>query len=203
MTRFGLVVPAVLWLGCLLSLSTLALAQKPARVGIHDACDPATFNAAIGPGTCIPGHHGTTNFNLFVGELTTEHIAGAWRFNPLLDASAGTFHLVDLDLSAGRATALQNTGGETHTFTRVASFGGGFVAFLNSLSGNPVPAPECAQVLPDGSLVPQPESSTNIFVEAGTTESGPTAGTDALPTGVSHWECCVHPWMRMTVVVDQ
>jgi len=54
-----------------------------------DACDPDSFNAAVGAGTCIPGHHGQTLFRDFIGELQTDHIAGAWRFDPLLNASAG------------------------------------------------------------------------------------------------------------------
>jgi len=118
-----------------------------------------------------------------------------------LNATEGNFKLVRLDLKQGDQTTIENKGGETHTFTRVQKFGGGFIAPLNGLSGNPDPAPECAQVLPDGSLARQPESATNQFVEAGKTESGPTAGSSALPKGMSRWECCVHPWMRMVVVV--
>jgi hypothetical protein len=72
---------------------------------------------------------------------------------------------------------------------------------LNPLTGNPDPAPECAQVLADGSLSPQPETDSNLFVEAGLTEVGPIAGSTLLPQGVSHWQCCVHPWMRLDVVV--
>jgi plastocyanin len=174
-----------------------------ATIKIWDACDPDTFNAAFGSGTCIPGHHGQTVLNDFVGELQTDHIAGGWRFDPLLDASAGTFKLVKVELAPGDHTAIVNNGGETHTFTRVKEFGGGFVDFLNGLTGNPVPAPECAQVLRDGTLVPQPESDSNIFVEAGETEPGPTAGSSVLPNGASRWECCIHPWMRMTVVVKK
>lgn len=67
--------------------------------------------------------------------------------------------------------------------------------------GNLDPTPECSQVLPDGTLIAQPESDSNQFVEAGKTESGPTAGSPALPQGVSRWECCIHPRMRMVVVV--
>jgi hypothetical protein len=98
---------------------------------------------------------------------------GGWRFNPLLNTTAGTFQLATISLASGQTTALQNTGGETHTFTKVATFGGGFIPPLNQLSGNPVPAPECLQ----------PENATNIFVEAGTTEAGPTAGSAELPVG--------------------
>ena len=170
-------------------------------IKMWDACDPDSFNAALGTGTCIPGHHGQTVLGDFIGELQTDHIAGGWRFDPLLDVSPGTFKLVKVELAPGDQTVLVNNGGETHTFTRVDKFAGGFIALLNGLTGNPVPAPECAKVLGDGSLVPQPETDSNIFVEAGTTEPGPTAGSSVLPRGVSRWECCVHPWMRMTVVV--
>jgi hypothetical protein len=121
----------------------------------------------------------------------------------MLNATEGHFNLVRVNLKSGDKTTIQNKGGETHTFTRVRKFGGGFIAVLNGLTGNPDPAPECAQVLPDGTLVPQPESDMNQFVEAGKTEAGPTAGTSALPKGTSRWECCVHPWMRMLVVVHE
>ena len=169
---------------------------------MRDACDPDSFNATVGPGTCVAGQHGTTLFGDFIGELQSDQIAGAWRFNPLLNTTEGHFKLVRLELKPGDQTTIQNLGGETHTFTRVKKFGGGFIAVLNGLTGNPDPAPECAQVLPDGSLAPQPESDSNQFVEAGLTEPGPTAGSPALPRGVSRWECCIHPWMRMIVEVQ-
>lgn len=174
-------------------LSALALAQsQPFTIGMRDACDPGTFNANVGPGTCKHGAHGTTKFKDFIAELTTDQIAGAWRFNPLLNTTEGNDQLVTLNLASGQTTSLQNTGGETHTFTKVASFAGGVVPTLNDLSGNPDPAPECLMS----------ENSTNIYVEAGTTESGPTAGSDQLPSGTSNWECCIHPWMRMTINVQ-
>ena len=183
---------AVLLLACFVLLSASALAQSTFTIGIRDACDHKSFNHNVGPGTCKTGQHGSTKFKFFIAELQSDKIAGAWRFNPLLDATQGTFQLVTVNLSSGQTTSLENTGGEVHTFTKVASFGGGFIPILNQLSGNPDPAPECLQ----------PENPTNIFVEAGTTETGPTAGSDQLPPGVTNWECCVHPWMRMTVNVQ-
>jgi hypothetical protein len=195
------------WLAASMSVAllfgALAKAQTTKTITMRDACDPDSFNAAVGPGTCIPGHHGNTLFTDFIGELQSDQNAGAWRFNPMLNASEGNFRLVRLDLKDGDQTTIQNAGGETHTFTRVQRFGGGFISPLNALTGNPDPAPECAQVLPDGTLVPQPESDTNQVVEAGKTESGPTAGSTALPRGVSRWECCIHPWMRVVVVVHE
>jgi len=191
------------WLSIGMGVALLwgGIANAQTTITMRDACDPDSFNAAVGPGTCIAGQHGTTLFSDFIGELQTDQIAGAWRFNPLLNATEGNFKLVRLDLKQGDQTTIENKGGETHTFTRVQKFGGGFIAPLNGLSGNPDLAPECARVLPDGSLAPQPESAANQFVEAGKTESGPTAGSSALPKGMSRWECCVHPWMRMVVVV--
>lgn len=169
----------------------------PITILARDACDPETFNAALGsnPPHCVAGQHGTTPFALFIGELQTDHIAGAWRFNPLLDASSGTFKLVTLNLTAGQQTVIQNLGGEIHTFTRVKEFGGGQKPRLNTLSGNLIPAPECALGLS--------ESDTNVIVEAGTSQAGPTAGTSALPEEVTKWQCCIHPWMRMLVAVNQ
>ena len=159
------------------------------QVRLRDFCDPVTFNLAVGPGTCVRGDsvsvNGATKFAGFLAELGQEKSAGAWRFNPdTIRAEEGT------------KLVLVNRGGETHTFTRVAEFGGGFIAVLNTLSGNPVPRPECARVLPNGNLVPQPETPDNLFVEAGTTEQGPTIRDDDKEI---KFECCIHPWMRTIV----
>jgi hypothetical protein len=189
-------------IGVAVLFACLANAQTTKTIIMRDACDPDSFNATVGPGTCVAGQHGTTLFGDFIAELQSDQIAGAWRFNPLLNTTEGNFKLVRLELKPGDQTTIQNVGGETHTFTRVKKFGGGFIDVLNGLTGNPDPVPECAQVLPDGSLAPQPESDSNQFVEAGLTEPGPTAGTPALPRGISRWECCIHPWMRMIVEVQ-
>ena len=188
--------------GILAGSLTYANAQATKTIIMRDACDPKSFNAAVGAGTCISGNHGNTPFGLFIAELQSDHIAGAWRFNPLLNANEGHFSLARLDLTQGDPTTIQNAGGEEHTFTRVDKFAGGFIPPLIGLSGNPDSAPECAQVV-NGTLVPQPESAANQVVEAGKTESGPTAGSAALPNGVSKWQCCIHPWMRMMVVVHE
>ena len=149
-------------------------------IRIWDNCDPPTFNATFGAGTCLPGEHGTEKFSIFIGEVAADRIAGAWRFG----SQAYT-------IASGDSTALDNHGGEVHTFTTVAKFGGGFVPVLNQLSGNPVPAPECLKS----------PSASNIFVEAGTVEIGPTAGSSILPVGKTRAQCCVHPWMRTVITV--
>src|SRR5579864_8588068 len=167
--------------GSLLLRARAAAAPDTDSIRIWDNCDPATFNKAIGPGTCVPGQHGTETFTLFVGEVSADRIAGAWRFGS-----------TSYTIASGDSTALDNRGGETHTFTTVAKFGGGFVPFLNVLAGTPVPAPECLQ----------PPSVSNIFVEAGTVEIGPVAGSTVLPTGKTKVQCCVHPWMRTVINVQ-
>jgi hypothetical protein len=160
--------------------STDGTAAGASTIRLWDGCDPETFNKAIGPGTCLPGNHATETFQLFIEELTLDHIAGAWRFGSR-----------EYTLPNGQGTLLNNRGGETHTFTRVAKFGGGFVPLLNELSGNRTPAPECLQS----------PSDTFIFVPGLKNVPGPTAGSSAMPAGVSRFQCCIHPWMRTTVVV--
>jgi hypothetical protein len=161
----------------------LIAASNPLVVRIRDHCDPATFNAAVGPGTCVGD--GTITFAQFIAEVTAAQKAGSWHF----DAANGT-------VAPGTVLSLENRGGETHTFTKVNNFGGGFVPPLNALSGNPVPAPECA-IVTIGGLVPKPPSPSNIFVEAGEIEDGPTAGSSIMPSGATtKFQCCIHPWMR-------
>jgi hypothetical protein len=163
--------------------SVVLIASDPLVVRIKDKCDPTTFNAAVGPGSCIGD--GTITFAQFIKEVTSAKKAGAWHFDP----AAGT-------VGEGTVLALENRGGETHTFTKVENYGGGFVAPLNALSGNPVPAPECATATLGG-LIPKPAGPGNIFVGAGTTELGPTAGGTILPSGATtKFQCCIHPWMR-------
>jgi hypothetical protein len=172
---------ALLVVGSTLVYTAKSSASEEAlSIRIWDNCDPHSFNETVGPDTCIPGAHGTELFPLFIQEVTLDKIAGAWRFGS-----------TKYTLSEGRATKLDNRGGELHTFTKVKDFGGGFVELLNKLSGNPIPAPECLQ----------PENPENIFVEAGTVEDGPVAGSAALPAGSTKIMCCVHPWMRTIVTV--
>ena len=65
-------------------------------------------------------------------------------------------------------------GGEAHTFTQLKQFGGGFVDALNQASGNPVPAPECAQFV-NGVLTPQRQGPDNLFISAGSSAMASTS----------------------------
>lgn len=156
-------------------------ASGSALIKLRDSCDPPTFNAALGAGTCV-GEFRTT-FQQFLTELGQDMTVGAWRMNPR-----------ELDAEKDTQLVVSNFGGETHTFTQVQEFGGGFVAALNAASGNSAPAPECAQMV-NGNLVPRPPSAVNLFVAAGQTVSGPIVENGKQ----EKFQCCIHPWMRLTV----
>jgi plastocyanin len=165
-----------------LLFSAYSLAQN-ITIHIRDYCDPASFNAAVGPGTCERNtSSGAITFSGFAAEVVADKSVGAWRFAP-----------DQIRVREGTTLKLENLGGELHTFTEVKKFGGGFVGFLNAASGTPVPAPECAQVV-NGQLVPQPPGPDNIFL--------PKGGHATVPLGdetEAKYQCCVHPWMRLTI----
>jgi len=154
-----------------------AVQQEIKKIRLYDNCDPATFNAVLGDGTCVGS--GTQTFNQFIAELTATQTATAWRNQPTY-----------MKVHFGRPTQIENRGGEVHTFTQVAEFGGGLVPDLNNLSGNPIVAPECEDL------------GTVIFIPAGTTLLGPVTGNFQLPLGIHKFQCCIHPWMRTFIQVE-
>ena len=171
----------VLWAAfaavALLSLTVGAGAvQGDKKFRMLDDCEPTSFNAVLGDGACIG--NGNTTFDEFIAELEATQDAHEWRNQPS-----------QAHLNVGRPTEIENRGGEVHTFTPVAAFGGGFVPDLNALSGNPVPAPECLNF---GAIE---------FIPAGAVVDGPVAGSSDLPVGTSRFQCCIHPWMRTTIEV--
>jgi plastocyanin len=142
-------------------------------IQMMDACDPQSFNDAVAPGTCI--RKGGLDFNKFLALLGKHHKVGAWHFAP------GT-----VNAQVGQELVAVNNGGEVHTFTEVEEFGGGILDTLNTLSGNPVPAPECL-ALQAGDFVPPGGTFTDEVEEVGT----------------QHYQCCIHPWMRATVTASR
>jgi plastocyanin len=149
-------------------------ASTTRQVQMLDDCEPASFNATIGPGTCIKD--GGTTFSEFIAQLLAQGRAPAWRFAP-----------AQLKLDAGGTLAATNRGGEDHTFTEVTNFGGGCIAALNDLLGL-TPVPECAG-FPGGAF-----GATLV-------RPGATVTTAPLPPGVHRFECLIHPWMRTTATV--
>jgi plastocyanin len=141
-------------------------------VTMHDECDPASFNATLGAGACV--RQGSVTLDQFNAQLAANQSVAQWMFTP-----------TEFTMRVGGFIQAVNTGGETHTFTEVAQFGGGMVPALNSASGNPVEAPECADL-----------KSTDLVASGGTFTTAPET-----EVGTSHYQCCIHPWMRATVTV--
>src|SRR5215218_1280674 len=169
-TMAGLVVLLVL-----VPAAGASAASTTRQVQVLDDCEPASFNAAIGPGTCIKD--GTTTFQEFIAQLLAQGRAPAWRFAP-----------AQLHLDPGGTLAATNRGGEDHTFTEVATFGGGCIQALNDLLGL-TPVPECAG-FPGGAF-----AATEV-------PPGSTVTTAPLPPGIHRYECLIHPWMQTTVTVS-
>lgn len=154
--------------------SATAGASNARRVQVLDDCDAATFNAALGdPNACSKA--GGTTFQAFIGQLVTMGRAPAWRFAPQT-----------MQLSAGGTIDAYNRGGEFHTFTEVAAFGGGCVEPLNQILGLTA-VPECA-------------NAGVLFATTGIAPGGELEGAP-LSSGTHLFECLIHPWMRTTVVV--
>jgi plastocyanin len=143
----------------------------------EDRCDPVTFGAL-----CNPNFHGTTTLAAFGAELDATQRVAAWEYG------GG-----DIRVSAGTSFQVDNKGGETHTFSIVANFGGGRVPGLNTRSGNPVAAPEC---------VAGP-NATNVDIASGNGITVTTGANGAMKTkGTFKVQCCIHPWMRTTVTIQ-
>ena len=127
--KFSLLVGCLMFAG-----ATQALAQtNPPSVAQHaltprnppilaqvvalDECDPVTFNAALGPDFCR---------NVTLGAFTTLSDlfakAAAGTPDPGWDFEPDTVHI-----KKGTILSVVDQGGEPHTFTEVAHFGGGFI----------------------------------------------------------------------------
>ena len=158
-------VMAVLQVGCsdagrVSEPQTLSVARTSARdvapttvhrVEIRDACDPASFDAVFGLGTCV--RNGGRNLLDFINEVSNKQEAGAWRFAP-----------GSIEARVGDRLLSVNSGGEKHTFTEVKQFGGGLNAILNDLSHNTVVAPECNT----STLIAAGDSQSDDLDEEGT-----------------------------------
>ena len=137
------------------------------RVTMMDACDPDSFNAVLGPGSCI--RSGGVTFDNFIAQLTRQGSIGAWAFAPGVAT-----------VQVGQTFDAVNRGGEEHTFTEVAEFGGGIVPSLNQLAHVPNVAPECTALEPDDFVAP-----------------GAAYHEEVEHTGALKFQCCIHPWMRL------
>jgi len=156
----------------ILGSGLMGLGPSVRVVDMLDRCDPESFNEMFGGGTCLSDHRGV-NVDSFLKVLGNSGQIGAWHFSPR-----------QVQLKEGQAVQAHNSGGELHTFTEVAEFGGGFIQELNDLTGNPVPAPACLD-----------------FAHLEFIPPGGANTPDVEDVGEHKYMCCIHPWMRTTVTV--
>lgn len=150
-----------------------------AQIVALDECDPLTFNAALGPDFCKNVALAALGFATDLSDLFAKAAAGkpdpGWDFEP-----------DELHVKQGTTVLVTDQGGEPHTFTEVKQFGGGFIDGLNS--GEAV-VPECS-----GGFSSVAVAKTRII-------QGSTTAVANLSKGEHLFECCIHPWMRVKVVV--
>jgi hypothetical protein len=156
----ALVAAAVAWAG-----------PSDRQVVIRDNCDGPSF-AAEGI-DC--NRNGGTTAPALIAKLIANGQVSSWRFSP-----------GQLRVDAGGTLTAVNKGGEFHTFTQVANFGGGCIAELNALLGL-APVPECA-------------GFPAIFGATGV-PPGTSRTVGPLAAGLKRFQCLIHPWQRTTVEV--
>jgi plastocyanin len=164
---------------CLLP-APAGLAQEdtttPVQIVALDECDPTTFNAMLGVDFC---KNVALAFATKFDDLFKKAAAGtpdpAWDFEP-----------DSVTIKKGTPLIVVNQGGEPHTFTEVRNFGGGFIPQLNA--GQPT-VDECA-----GGFKNLAVARTRIL-------QGSQLQVAGLSEGTHHFECCIHPWMHVTVEV--
>jgi plastocyanin len=176
----NIVVKAGLLAGCLMLFDAPHEGNRAhvAPVVALDECDPATFNApnAVGPDFCRNIALGAaTTFSDLFAEAQSGKPNPNWDFEP-----------DKLTIEEGTDLNVVDQGGEPHTFTEVAHFGGGFIGDLNAGEAT---VPECA-----GGFSNLAVARTRILQGSHTQITG-------LSKGEHLFECCIHPWMRVKVEV--
>jgi plastocyanin len=152
-----------------------------AQIVALDECDPKTFNdpnpPAPGPGFCknVALGASTTLLKLFA-EAQSGTPDPNWDFEP-----------DTLKITEGTTVRVVDQGGEPHTFTEVAHFGGGFLSPLNAPGEETVP--ECSG------------GFSNVAVARTRILQGSQSEITGLSKGEHFFQCCIHPWMRVKVEV--
>ena len=172
--------PRIKWLaiGLIVGLAiTAGSADGRLKIAVLDECDPDDAEAWAPTGGCTleDGDVSFAEFQAMRFSPLALSIIGhmAWRTDPTY-----------LRVEPGRTVRVTNDGGRGHTFTEVAQFGGGVVPPLNQgLTG----APECLNA---GNV-----ASTTL-------DPGDSLEVTNLPIGDHRFQCCIHPWMRTQVKVE-
>jgi hypothetical protein len=173
----------VLWSGTRTTSVVVAQGNGKVKVWLVDDCDPTD-----------PGWASTGGCGLKQGDVNTAEF-GAFLTSPLAPGSLGkTPPPVFPQLIGHPAWAIEpnytktskttirveNEGGRAHTFTEVANFGGGFVPQLNF---GMTMATECGS----------PGAVLN---------HGDRLDITGFSVGNHKFQCCIHPWMRAVVKVQ-
>ena len=179
MSRMKLPLGTMLLFGASLAMAqgtAVTLTAPVAQIVALDECEPSSFNAMLGPDFCKNIALGAvTSFSKLFKEAGDGTPDPNWDFEPDV-----------LAVRQGTVLNVANEGGEPHTFTEVAHFGGGFIEPLNG--GEPT-APECAG------------GFGNIAVARTRILQGSSVNVAGLSKGQHTFQCCIHPWMRVTVQV--
>ena len=151
-------------------------APPSAQIVALDECDPLSFNAALGADFCknVALGSSTTLSDLFAKAAAGTPDPG-WDFEP-----------DEITIKKGATLTVVDQGGEPHTFTEVAEFGGGFIDGLNAGEAT---VPECR-----GGFKSVDVAKTRILQGSQTQVTG-------LSKGEHRFQCCIHPWMRVKVDV--
>jgi plastocyanin len=176
LVKLGLVLCCFLFVGVMDQDD--AVVPAPAQVVALDECDPATFNAptAVGPDFCKNVAIGaSTTFSALFAKAAAGNPDPNWDFEP-----------DTLTVRKGTPIQAVDQGGEPHTFTEVAKFGGGFIPGLNNGQAT---VPEC-----EGGFSRVEVARTRIL-------QGSHLQVTGLSKGEHLFQCCIHPWMRMKVEV--
>jgi plastocyanin len=181
--KFGLIAGCLMFAGATYTAaqeSSQREASTVTQIVALDECDPATFNSQLGADFCrnvalaaVPGN-ATTFADLFAKAAAGSPDPG-WDFEP--DA---------VKMKKGTTLVVVNQGGEPHTFTEVAKFGGGFIPPLNHGEDT---VDECKG------------GFSNVKVARTRIIQGSQSQITGLSKGTHLFECCIHPWMRTVVEV--
>ena len=179
--RMKLSLAAMLLLGASLAMAQgtsvqLTTSTPVAQIVALDECEPSSFNAVLGPDFCKNVALGAvTSFSKLFKEAGDGTPDPNWDFEP-----------DTLAIKQGTVLNVANEGGEPHSFTEVAHFGGGFIEPLN---GGEATVPECAG------------GFSNVAVAKTRILQGSSVNVSGLSKGQHEFQCCIHPWMRVTVQV--
>ena len=177
--KFGLLAGGLVFAGGLMFAGGTQEEDPPsiAQVVALDECDPGTFNAALGPDFC-------KNVALGAATKLTDLFAKAKAGTP---DPGWDFEPDTVNIKQGATLNVFDQGGEPHTFTEVAQFGGGFLPVLNAPGEDTVP--ECGG------------GFSNLAVAKTRILQGSQRQITDLSKGEHLFECCIHPWMRVKVEV--